>query len=128
MNERQWHQALASLILLGTLATVGMAQDGAAPAAAANINSPVSASSKWSRMKGNRPYGFLATLDQSLKLSPEQRDAVRGLLASQRQAAQELRQETDNKIRALLNSDQQKRFDALLAEQQSRRAARFQRS
>jgi Spy/CpxP family protein refolding chaperone len=44
--------------------------------------------------------GFLARLDRSVGLTPEQRDAVHGLLAAQRQSSQELREQTDAKIRA----------------------------
>lgn len=69
---------------------------------------------------GRGVNGFLTTLDRRVGLSPEQHDAVRGLLADQRQKSQTLRQETDGKIRELLNADQQKKFDALKAEQKSR--------
>ncbi|MFA5975754.1 MAG: hypothetical protein WC859_06245 [Elusimicrobiota bacterium] len=128
MQEKQWHQVLTSLIILGTLVTSGLAQEGTAPAAAAG-RSNAAAHSNWNRSNNSRPsYGFLALLDKTVNLSSEQHDAVRGLLAAQRQSMQSLRQETDSKIRALLNQDQQKHFDALLQEQQSRRAARFQRS
>src|SRR5262245_49486186 len=65
-------------------------------------------------------FGFVATLEKRVGLTPEQRDAVRGLLADQRQKSQALRQETDSKIRGLLNADQQKKFDDVLAEQKSR--------
>jgi hypothetical protein len=59
-------------------------------------------------------------LEKKVGLTPEQRDAVRGLLAEQRQKSQALREETDNKIRAMLNPDQQKKFDEVVAEQKSR--------
>lgn len=71
---------------------------------------------------GRGAFGFVSTLEKRVGLSPEQRDAVRGLLAEQRQKSQAMRQETDGKIRHLLNSDQQKRFDDVLAEQKSRRS------
>ena len=121
MQERHWHQALMSLLILGTFVATGVAQEGAASSAAAH-------SGRNQARSGRPSYGFLALLDQTVGLTPEQRDGVRGLLAAQRQASQALREETDGKIRALLNPEQQKRFDAFRAEQQSRRAARFRQS
>jgi hypothetical protein len=74
--------------------------------------------------RGARPgrgsFGFAATLEHRVGLTPEQRDAVRGLLAEQRQKSQALRAETDGKIRGLLNADQQKKFDDVVAEQKAR--------
>jgi len=66
--------------------------------------------------------GFLAGLDRTVGLTPEQRDAVRGLLAEQRQASQSLREQTDGKIRAVLTPDQQKKFDGFLTQQKNARA------
>ena len=60
---------------------------------------------------GRGAFGFIATLERKVGLTPEQRDAVRGLLAEQRQKSQAMREETDGKIRALLNPEQQKKFD-----------------
>jgi len=65
--------------------------------------------------------GFLAGLDRTVGLTPEQRDAVRGLLAQQRQASQAAREQTDVKIRAVLTPDQQKKFDSYLAQQKNNR-------
>ncbi len=73
---------------------------------------------------GRGTYGFVATLDHRVGLSPEQKDAVKGLLAEQREKSQSLRQNTDQKIRGLLNADQQKKFDEMLAQQKARRAAK----
>ena len=71
--------------------------------------------------------GKLAVLKLALlRLTPEQRDSVRGLLAEQRQQSQALREQTDAKIRALLNADQQKKFDTMLTEQKERRARKGQ--
>src|SRR5947209_17997354 len=67
-------------------------------------------------------FGFAAVLDRSVGFTPEQRDAVRGLLADQRQKTQAMREQTDSKIRSLLNADQQKKFDAFLADQKARRS------
>ena len=60
-------------------------------------------------------FGFLAMLERQVGLNPEQTDAVRGILAQQRDAMQRVRQDTDVKIRALLNGDQQKKFDEMMA-------------
>jgi len=68
--------------------------------------------------------GFLATLERSVGISPEQRDAIRGLMAQQREAVKKVRQETDTKIRAVLTPEQQKKFDAFLAEQKAKRGNR----
>jgi hypothetical protein len=89
-----------------------MAQDGAAARGGAR--------------SGRGSYGFIATLERQVGLTPEQRDAVRGLLAEQRQKSQAMREETDSKIRAILNPDQQKKFDAVLAEQKTRFARKSQ--
>ena len=76
------------------------------------------------RATGRTGYGFLAMLDRSVGLSPEQRDTIRGLLAQQRQAVQSLRSQTDEKIRAALTAEQQKKFDAFLSDQRAARGAR----
>ena len=128
MQERQWYQTLASLILLGTVVSIGMAQEGAPIAASPAASSRIGAAAPKRSVRKAGTYGFLSLLDQRLVLSPEQQDSIRGLLASQRESMQSVREETDGKIRALLTPEQQKKFDALLAEQKSRRAQRFQRS
>lgn len=63
------------------------------------------------------PGGYMTRLEQTVGLSPEQKDAVRGLMAEQREKTQALRQVTDDKIRGLLNVEQQKKFDAFRAQQ-----------
>ena len=68
----------------------------------------------------DKGIGFVAILERKVGLTPEQRDSVRGLLAEQRQKSQALREETDHKIRAILNPEQQQKFDEVLAEQKSR--------
>ena len=92
--------------MLAGLTSLSMAQD--APIAARSGRS------------GRGAYGFISTLEQRVGLTPEQRDAVRGLLAQQRQKSQAMREETDGKIRAMLNPDQQKKFDEVLSEQKTR--------
>lgn len=71
--------------------------------------------------------GFAAALEHEVGLTPEQRDAVRGLLAKQRQETQALRDETDQKIRGMLNAEQQKKFDGFLADQKAQRQSRRNR-
>ena len=73
---------------------------------------------------GRGGFGFAAALEKRIGLSPEQRDAVRGLLAEQRQKTQSVREETDAKIRAVLNAEQQKKFDSMLAEQKANRRSK----
>jgi Spy/CpxP family protein refolding chaperone len=94
------------VMVFASLASVSIAQD--LPAARSSAKT------------GRGVYGFVSTLERKVGLTPEQRDAVRGLLAEQRQKSQALREETDGKIRAILNPEQQKKFDEVLAEQKSR--------
>jgi Spy/CpxP family protein refolding chaperone len=117
----QWQSSFFALFFAATLATQAFSApvaDKAKPAQKQNTSSST-------RMGG---FGFASLLERTVGLTPEQRDAVRGLLAQQREKSQALRQETDTKIRALLNADQQKKFDAMLAEQKARRASRISRA
>ena len=105
MHHSRMKSSWMTLLFVAGLATMSLAQD-AVPGRSG---------------KGARgSYGFVATLERQVGLTPEQRDAVRGLLAEQRQKSQALREETDSKIRALLNPDQQKKFDEVLAQQKAR--------
>src|SRR6185295_98625 len=97
MNQRQWKSSWITVLVVAGLASMSMAQDK--PAAAHSAGS------------GRGAFGFVSTLERKVGLTPEQRDSVRGLLAEQRQKTQAMREETDNKIRALLNPEQQKKFD-----------------
>jgi hypothetical protein len=106
MQERHWKYSCITALLIAGIASISIAQD--MPAAARGAQS------------GRGAYGFVSTLERQVGLTPEQTDAVRGLLAAQRQKSQAMREETDNKIRALLNPDQQKKFDEVLAEQKAR--------
>jgi hypothetical protein len=72
--------------------------------------------------------GFVSTLERTVGLTSEQSDTVKGLLAQQRQDIAAVREATDQKIRALLNGEQQKKFDAMLADQKARRGNRVARS
>jgi len=108
-GKKSWMTVLTVL----SLATVAFAQD--VPSAAKSAN------------KGGRsPFGFMAVLERKVGLTPEQRDSVRGLLAEQRQKSAALREETDGKIRAILNRDQQEKFDEVLADQKARFGRRSQ--
>jgi len=107
------------MLAMGLCAGVAWAQDGAVPAIPA---SAAGASRLSSTHSPRGSFGFISQLEKSVGLTPEQEDAVRGLLAEQRRQALALRGQTDQKIRALLNSEQQKKFDALLAEQKTRRS------
>jgi Spy/CpxP family protein refolding chaperone len=119
--HKSWQQFVAGLIVAGSLVSVGLAQEPGA-AARGSAGRPKSAGSF-------RPggFGFLSSLNQALGLTPEQRDSIHGLLAAQREQSQALREQTDAKIRAVLNPDQQKKFDQVLAEQKEQRARRFTR-
>ncbi len=108
MNQVMKKSSWMTVLVLAGLASFSLAQD--VPAAArGGMNS------------GRGAFGFVSTLEKKVGLSPEQRDAVRGLLAEQRQKSQAIRQETDSKIRGVLTADQQKKFDVMLAEQKARR-------
>jgi hypothetical protein len=108
MKQKHWKLSWTTILMVAGLSAMSLAQD--APMAA----------------RGARPargsFGFVSTLERRVGLTPEQRDAVRGLLADQRQKSQAIREDTDGKIRALLNPEQQKKFDEVLAEQKAARA------
>src|SRR5882762_4213325 len=106
MNQCKMKLSWVTILLLAGMASWGIAQDRPASHAADKSG------------RGNN--GFVATLEHKVGLTPEQRDAVRGLLAEQHQKSRALREETDAKIRAILNPDQQKKFDDVLAEQKTR--------
>lgn len=106
MNYKCWKSSGMTLLVVAGLSAMSLAQDASVAARAGR--------------SGRGAFGFIATLEQKVGLTPEQRDAVRGLLAEQRQKSQALREDTDGKIRAMLNPDQQKKFDAVLADQKAR--------
>lgn len=106
MNQKHWKASWMTILMVAGLSAMSLAQDGAAAAR--------------STKSGRGALGFVATLERQVGLTPEQRDAVRGLLADQRQKSQALREETDGKIRALLNPEQQKKFDDVVAQQKAR--------
>lgn len=73
-------------------------------------------------------FGFLAMLQQTVNLTAEQQDTVRGLLAEQREQMSALRDKTDGKIRAVLTAEQQHKFDAFLSAQKAERKNRKARA
>jgi hypothetical protein len=112
MQHRRLKSSWMTILMVAGLATMSLAQEGAAAAR--------------SEHSGRGAFGFMATLEKKVGLTPEQRDSVKGLLADQRQKSQALREETDNKIRAILNPEQQKKFDEVLTELKSRRTQKYQ--
>jgi len=108
MNQKHWRTSWMTILMVAGLSAMSLAQNGAVAAKSAR--------------SGRGAFGFLAALERQVGLTPEQQDAVRGLLAEQRQKSQALREETDGKIRAMLNPDQQKKFDDVVAQQKARRA------
>jgi|GEM_PF-1552233 hypothetical protein len=122
--EKHWQQTLAGMILLGVISIPAFAQEAALAPGATGVTAP--AVSHRSVMRGRG--GFIHDLNESVGLTPEQMDSVRGLLAEQRSEQLALRQKTDDKIRQLLNAEQQKRFDSFLAKQKQERQNRFRNS
>jgi len=109
-NSQSWKlRALTLALLAGCLGT-------------ATINA--SAADKAGASRRGAGFGFLATIDRSVGLSPEQRDTIKGLMAQQREEMRKIRETTDVKIRAVLTGEQQKKFDAFLAEQKAKRSTR----
>ncbi len=104
MIHQRWKINCLTVMLVAGMASLSLAQDFSAHG------------SKSGRGVG----GFVSALERQVGLTPEQRDAVRGLLAAQREKSKALREETDGKIRAMLNADQQKKFDQVVIEQKAR--------
>ncbi len=127
MMSRKTIQAALAFAVTAQLVAPVWGQSAAATAApqAASAES----NRRWTAGRGpNRGFGFLATLRKAVGLTPEQQDAVRGLLAEQREEQAALRGKTDAKIRAILTADQQKKFDAFLAELKAQRSPSSTRS
>lgn len=107
MNDR--HGIWTAMVMAAFLSVTAMS-----PALAAENARP--------GLRGNG--GFAGTLQRQLGLTVEQHEAVRGLLAEQREQQQAIRAKTDERIRALLTPDQKKKFDAYVAQQKQRRQSR----
>ena len=127
MQKKHWLQMVASIVLIRALALTAYAQE--LPPAAANAGPSKSVAASHARSgSGRGSFGFQGQLERAVGLTPEQRDAVRGLMAQQREQLAAVREQTDSKIRALLNDEQQKKFDAFLEQQKQERKARFHRA
>jgi hypothetical protein len=122
MQQSYWQYALIGLVLMGGGPSIALAEEGS-PTAKTSTTASVTGGFGHQGRSGvaHGGFGFAAALDRRLGLTPEQKDAVHGLLAQQHQESTALREQTDQKIRALLNNDQQKKFDSMLAEQKARR-------
>jgi hypothetical protein len=119
MHMKQWLQASASLLFLPIFLMSAYAQEPAGRSAG----------------MGRGMAGFQSRLDKAVGFTADQRETVRGLLAQQSQDLRALRDgvdtkataikdQTDGKIRALLNPEQQKKFDAFSAKQKQARKTR----
>ena len=111
MLRKNGKSSWMTVLIVTGLAAISLAQD-------------IPAARHAARSSGG--YGFVATLEKRVGLTPEQRDSVRGLLAEQRQKVAAIHEETDQKIRALLNPEQQQKFNDVLAEQKARFGRRSQ--
>ena len=124
MTRKTWIQTAATLALLRALTLCAYAQEPAAAASFGEGKSAVHART----VRGGSPFGFESRMSKAVGLTAEQRDTVRGLMAEQRQQRTAIQEQTDSKIRAILNADQQKKFDLFLADQKKFRTARFKKS
>ena len=89
MQKRQWCTALVSVWVLGSLVLPVLAQDAELEASrmdAGGVSAP------FRRAAVSHQGGFAAKLEKRLGLTPEQKDAVKGLLAQQHQQMMALRQ------------------------------------
>lgn len=120
MFRKPIHPILAMSLALPLASLLHAAQPGAAKTPMRPAGSEKSTSARGSM----RSLGFLAALQQTAALSQEQQDSIRGLLAEQRSDVAAVREKTDAKIRAILNPEQQKKFDAYQAAQKAQRASK----
>lgn len=125
MQKKQWLHTIVGLALVRALVLPVYGQDGMPPAAVHPATATPALHTRASSRGG--AYSFENRMSQAVGLSPEQRDAVHGLLAEQRKQHTAIQEQTDSKIRGMLNPEQQKKFDAFLAEQKAERAARYRR-
>ena len=129
MQKKHWLHTAVSLFVIRAMVLTAYAQEPLTPAAVGNPGPARSVSAPHNRYgSGRGSFGFQGQLEKAVGLTPEQRDAVHGLMAQQRAQLASVREQTDGKIRALLNPEQQKKFDAFLAEQKQERSARYRRT
>lgn len=125
MYRSYCHGLLALVMAAQMTGTVYAAETVATSAVGAK--SAVSATKLGASRASSRSFGFLSMLQQTVGLSAEQQDTVRGLLADQRQQVAALHDKTDARIRAVLTPEQQKKFDTFLSEQKAARASKKNR-
>jgi Spy/CpxP family protein refolding chaperone len=123
MTKKTWLHTAAILALLRAFTLGAHAQE---PTAVSAIGEQPAAHSR--TMRGGSPFGFESRLSKAVGLTPEQRDAVKGLMAQQRQQRSAIQEQTDTKIRAILNPDQLKKFDTFLADQKKFHVSRSKKS
>lgn len=124
MTRKTWIHTAATLALLRAFALCAYAQEPAATAPFGETKTAIHSRS----VRGGSPFGFESRMSKAVGLSAEQRDTVKGLMAEQRQQRTAIQEQTDSKIRAILNADQQKKFDAFLADQKKYRASGAKKS
>jgi hypothetical protein len=133
MQKSKWWAAAFAAVLIRGMALNAGAQEGRVPVGA----QPAVQSSAYRTERGLS--GFQMQLEKAVGMSPEQRDAVRGLLAQQRSDTKAVREateakiaairtQTDAKIRALLNQEQQKKFDTFLSKKKQSNGAKRNRA
>ena len=130
MQKKQWLKSVVCLALVRALVITAYAQEATVPSAVVNSGHTLAAHGATHRFGGASKglNGFAGKMEKAVGLTPEQRDAVRGLMAEQRQQHTAIQEQTDAKIRALLSADQKTKFDAFLAQQKQERSARFRRA
>ena len=126
MQKKHWLHTVACLALVRALVLNVYAQEAVLPSAVPSTSKPSAFHSRQGTARSG--FGFEGRMGKAVGMTPEQRDAVHGLLAEQRQQHTALQEQTDAKIRALLNPDQQKKFDAFLDQLKQERAARYHRA
>jgi hypothetical protein len=140
MHNRHWIRTILSLLVIRSLTLTAFAQDViGSPTLEQPAKSNVSRA-HGNRFGANRGYsGFQHRLEQAVGLTPEQRDAVHGLMAQQHEELSALRagiepkyasitQQTDAKIRALLNPEQQKKFDTFMVQEKATNSSKRRRT
>jgi hypothetical protein len=124
-RKKQWYKPVVCLALLQAFGMGVYAQDPVLP-----VTSPVARpvimqkSPRHFDRSVKNTNNFAARLEKAVGLTPEQREAVRGVLADQRQQHEAVQEQSNAKLRALLNPEQQTKFDTFIARQKQDRAAR----
>ena len=133
MLRWKWMYAVLCLGLAHAAVYAAPAAESAAKPGSLRTTNMNAGSSKFGASRNS--VSFQSRLERAVGLTADQKDAVRGLLAQQRQDLQALRDEmeprfsaiqdqTDTKIRLLLNADQQKKFDSFVTKQKQMKKSR----